>query len=58
MTRFFVAALFSLSASAALANVPAMTLPDLTFPTPSPDISTQGCAPVQGQTRDAVRGLC
>ncbi|WP_164932994.1 hypothetical protein [Tropicibacter alexandrii] len=50
MTRFFVAALFSLSASAALANVPAMTLPDLTFPTPSPDISTQGCAPVQGQT--------
>ena len=50
MTRLLAATLLSLSASAALANVPTMNLPDLTFPTPSPDISTQGCAPVQGQT--------
>ncbi|MFW2541049.1 hypothetical protein ACN2XU_00305 [Primorskyibacter sp. 2E107] len=31
------------SASAAIAGVPTMTLPDLTFPPTKPDISTQGC---------------
>ena len=49
MKRLLTAAILSLSASTALANVPAMSLPDLTFPGPAPDISTQGCAPLQDQ---------
>lgn len=49
MKRLLTAAILSLSASAAFANVPPMNLPDLTFPAPTPDISTQGCVPVQGQ---------
>ncbi len=33
----------ALTALPAAASIPTITLPDLTFPTPEPDISTQGC---------------
>ncbi|CUH79016.1 hypothetical protein [Tropicibacter naphthalenivorans] len=50
MKNLMLAALLSASASAAFAGVPPMVLPDLTFPAPTPDVSTQGCAAPQGQT--------
>ena len=45
MKQAFLALAVSLSASAALAGVPPISLPTLDFPPLNPDISTQGCAP-------------
>ncbi len=42
MRSFIFAAVIALPVTAS-AGVPPMTLPDMTFPGPNPDISTQGC---------------
>ncbi|WGW04201.1 hypothetical protein [Tropicibacter oceani] len=48
MKSLALALALSIGASAAIAGVPTMTLPDLTFPPAQPDVSTQGCLPTQG----------
>ncbi|WP_425100875.1 hypothetical protein [Tropicibacter sp. S64] len=51
MKSFAYALVLTLGASAAMAGVPTMSLPDLTFPPKHPDVSTQGCIPTTAETQ-------